>query len=68
MTAKIKQTLKARLTERFKSAVAFAAAWNEILSAEKYPSYLAGIIEQNTRQTLTDALFAWAERRGNLWN
>jgi len=68
MTRGSASSVIARLTERFVSATALAAAVGEVESAMEYPAYLAGIVtEVSAEVTEVEAVFVWAVRRGEVW-
>ena len=55
------------LEEQFKEP-ARSAAVNEILTAAKYPGYLAGILaEAEVGLSEIEAVLAWGARRGRMW-
>ena len=54
--------MRKRLRKHFAdNAVAFAAAWNEVLSAYANEAYMRGIYDAGY------TLYGWAVRRGELW-
>jgi hypothetical protein len=65
MSSKIKESVIRRLKRVFSSKVALAAAINEVLTADKYPAYLAGIVVGGHVER---ELMIWAVKRGGLWN
>ena len=66
MTTEMKNAIVARLTAVFHGP-GRAAAVNEILTADAYPAYLAGILAESAGLGVEDAMVGWGLRRGRLW-
>jgi hypothetical protein len=55
-----------RLSEMF-SGAGRAAAINEVITAAKYPEYLAGILREVPTKSEMEAVISWSARRGRMW-
>ena len=66
MSAEIRNAVIALLESEF-SGPGRAAAVNEILTADRYPEYLAGILADSAGLSLEAALIGWGIRRGRMW-
>jgi len=66
MTTEAKTRIINRLEAVF-SGPGRAAAVNEVLTCERYPEYLSGILAQAGGENEEAALLAWATRRGQIW-
>ena len=66
MTTADKNTLISRLNNTFRGP-GRAAAVNEVLTADQYPEYLAGILAETPGADEIDAVYAWSVRRGRIW-
>lgn len=67
MTTATRQRLTARLTERFQGSPALAAAVNELNTCADYPEYLSGILTEMGDDDVEQAVYTWAELRGQIW-
>ena len=66
MSAALKNAIIARLEAAFHGP-GRAAAVNEVLTADRYPEYLAGILADSAGLGLEEALVSWGLRRGRMW-
>jgi hypothetical protein len=66
MTAETKTRIIATLESTFTGA-GRAAAVNEVLTADTYPEYLAGILAEAEGVDAETALTEWSIRRGRMW-
>ena len=66
MTTAAKNELISRLNNTFRGP-GRAAAVNEVLTADQYPEYLAGILAETPGADEVEAVFAWSVRRGRIW-
>jgi len=66
MTTATKARIISRLEAEFNGA-GRAAAVNEVLTADEYPAYLAGILEEAGTVDVEEALTEWSIRRGRMW-
>ena len=66
MSAELKNAVIARLESLF-SGPGRAAAVNEILTADAFPDYLAGILADSAGMSTEEALVGWGIRRGRIW-
>jgi hypothetical protein len=66
MTAETKKRIISRLESTF-SGAGRAAAINEVLTADTYPEYLAGILAEADGMDAETALIEWSIRRGRMW-
>ena len=66
MTTETKKRIIDKLETVF-SGAGRAAAINEVLTADQYPEYLAGILAEAAGVDLEEALTGWAVRRGRMW-
>ena len=66
MTAETKKRIISRLENTFTGA-GRAAAVNEVLTADQYPEYLAGILAEAAGVDTETALTEWSIRRGRMW-
>jgi hypothetical protein len=66
MTAETKNRIIQTLESTFAGA-GRAAAINEVLTADAYPEYLAGILAEAAGVDTETALTDWSIRRGRMW-
>ena len=67
MTTAAATRIENQLKARFSNLAALAAAINEVKTCQQFESYLAGILAESNDTDVETAVYAWATRRGQIW-